>query len=419
MACGLNGPVNAVLPVDGAGTPSAALRWTRILLVVLNQGTQAMVLGGVALFLPLMRPELGITFAEGGGLAAACTLTYAIMQIPAGSLADRFRPKRVFDLGLVGIVVLLLVFCLETDFTLMVVTMGAIGFFRSLMFASGMQLMTAQFPDDRRALASGLYVAGGFSANIFLSVLGPLLVGPLGWRLTFAIFVAVAGVLLLLHLAIGHPGPTRARQRALFPPGVGRVFASAALWICCWVQFVRFAVANAITLWTPSFLVDEKGLTLDAAGWIIAIGAGLTALSNVYGGLVSDILRRPTTVVLAAVVVLAITLALIPVAPMWAVIVLVLVQAAFIQVYFGPLFEIPLLFVGRDFAGLATGIGNMFANLGALVSSIALGAVMDATGTFALGFQGLAVLCVTAILASLVLVRMDARRRAALTAPVP
>ncbi|HWK20273.1 MAG TPA: MFS transporter [Microbacteriaceae bacterium] len=408
-----------VLPVEGGGAPSAVLKWVRILLVVLNQGTQAMVLGGVALFLPLIRPELGLTFAEGGGLAAACTLTYAIMQIPAGHLADRFRPKRVFDIGLIGIVVLLFAFCLQTDFTLMLMTMGAIGFFRSLMFASGMQLMTAQFRDDRRALASGLYVAGGFSANIFLSIFGPLLVGPLGWRLTFAIFIAIAGGLLLLHITLGHPGPTRTKaHRVLLPPGVGNVFASAALWICCWVQFVRFAVANAITLWTPSFLVDEKGLTLEAAGWIIALGAGLTALSNVYGGLVSDILRRPTYVVLVAVAVLAVTLALIPVAPMWAVIVLVLVQAAFIQVYFGPIFEIPLLFISRDFAGLVTGIGNMFANVGALVSSIALGAVMDATGTFALGFQGLAVLCVTAILAAFVLVRMDAKRRATITRPV-
>lgn len=56
----------------------------------------------IALFLPLIREDVDITFSQAGTLAAANTLVYALMQIPAGYLADRLGPKRLFIVGLLG-----------------------------------------------------------------------------------------------------------------------------------------------------------------------------------------------------------------------------------------------------------------------------------------------------------------------------
>ena len=72
---------------------------TTVSLVILCQGFQVLAIGGIALFLPIIREDLGLSFTQGGTLSAATILVYALMQIPAGYLTDRFGPKRLFFIG--------------------------------------------------------------------------------------------------------------------------------------------------------------------------------------------------------------------------------------------------------------------------------------------------------------------------------
>ncbi len=55
-----------------------------VALIVACQSTQALAFGGIALFLPLIRSDVGLTFAQAGTLASASTLVYAVMQVPSG-----------------------------------------------------------------------------------------------------------------------------------------------------------------------------------------------------------------------------------------------------------------------------------------------------------------------------------------------
>ena len=50
----------------------------------------------------LIRADLGLSFTQAGTLAAATNLTYALMQVPSGWLADRFTPRRLFLIGLLS-----------------------------------------------------------------------------------------------------------------------------------------------------------------------------------------------------------------------------------------------------------------------------------------------------------------------------
>jgi ACS family D-galactonate transporter-like MFS transporter len=88
--------------MTGGPVSSARPRWRAALIIGLCQSTQALLVGGIALFLPLIREDLGISFTGAGTLAAASTFIYALMQIPSGFLADRIRPRRLFIVGLAG-----------------------------------------------------------------------------------------------------------------------------------------------------------------------------------------------------------------------------------------------------------------------------------------------------------------------------
>ena len=65
-------------------------RIVTVSLVTVCRGFQMLTFSGIALFLPLIRKDLGLSFAQGGALSAATTSVYALMQIPAGYLTDRF-----------------------------------------------------------------------------------------------------------------------------------------------------------------------------------------------------------------------------------------------------------------------------------------------------------------------------------------
>lgn len=391
------------------------MRTFNVVLIALNQGSQTLVMGGMALFLPMIRSDIGITYAQAGMLAATATVTYAIMQIPAGYLADRIRPKTQFLIGLLGVVAFTFTFSVLHDFGLLLVSQALLGIFRSLVFAPGMMLMMHQFAANRRATAMGIYIAGATSTSVLLNLFGPLLARAYGWRGMFAILAGFALVLVVVQHLAGDPGPQRGTRSRGSKGAITTVMTSRVMWLCSWIQFVRLAVAASISLWLPSLLAGDKGFELQTVGFFVAAGAMVTGVANALGGLVSDLFGRPATVVVVAVTVLACTLVSLSFVQHPAlVLAVVAIQAAFVQVYFGSLFELPVIFLGQGSGGLTSGVGNAFANLGALVSSLLLGWLRDVTDSFALGFTILAGLCLTSALAGLLLVRADRERRLAL-----
>jgi hypothetical protein len=62
------------------GGPQPARRRLGVALTVLAQSTQSLSSGGIALFLPLIRRDLGLTFTQAGAIAASASITYAVMQ---------------------------------------------------------------------------------------------------------------------------------------------------------------------------------------------------------------------------------------------------------------------------------------------------------------------------------------------------
>jgi sugar phosphate permease len=100
------------------------------------------------------------------------------------------------------------------------------------------------------------------------------------------------------------------------------------------------------------------------------------------------------------------TLLLVQVRALAVLVPVVALNAVFVQFYFGPLFSVPVELLGARTAGLTSGIGNFFANLGGFTFIYALGALRDATGSFAAGLYALSAACVVAALCTLALARL-------------
>jgi ACS family D-galactonate transporter-like MFS transporter len=79
--------------------------------------------------------------------------------------------------------------------------------------------------------------------------------------------------------------------------------------------------------------------------------------------------------------VLTVTSTLLAVVPNTALMIIIFsIHASFVQVYFGPIFALPIQLLRVKAEELATCFGNFFANVGVFIFAFTLGAVKDVTG---------------------------------------
>ncbi len=374
--------------------------------------------GALALFLPIIREDLGLSFTQAGTLSASALLFYALMQIPAGYLADRFGPKRVFFIGILGTTALIIGFGLVTLYWQAIANQAVSGFFRALLFAPGLALLMGWFGPERRATAMGFYLLGLFGGQIFLNLIGPFLVTKFDWRFPFIIFGIMGIVTAFTYLRFGKESPQAGGQQKVDLSDVFNLFRSRFMWLCGVMQYTRAAVLQGIAVWLPTFLIVDRGLSLQVTGLIVALRALLIGPSSVAGGYISDRLRNPPVVIGVSFVVLAITSALLVAADdMVLLVVLIGINSLFVNCYFGPLFSLPLEVSGSHARGTTTGVGNFFANLGAFSFVYLLGALRDSSGSFESGFYAIAGAAVVGLVFTIVVARI--RRNTLMSAGSP
>jgi DHA1 family inner membrane transport protein len=373
-----------------------------LVLMFLCQGLHMIGFGAVPLFLPLIRTDLGLRYTQAGTLIAGNTLVYALMQIPAGYLADRFGPRRVFLVGFFGTSLTILAVGRTTNYETILAIMVLNGFLRSLVFMPGLVLTTGWFTPQRRATAMSGFISSTLSFVAILGLVGPSLVNKFGWRWLFVGLGVVGMVASLIFAWLANDAPQTVDQSPVRMKDALGLFRYRLMWIVAGIQYVRLAVVLGIHFWLPTFLVDDTGLSLPATGVVIAATSLLMAPSNLLGGYVSDRIHRPVLIISVSLGVLTAALSWLVFADgVVLIIALILVIAAFMQLYFGPLFAVPVEVLGPRVAGTAGGFGNLFANLGALTAGFMLGAVRDRTGSFSCGFAILAALAASGLVLAL------------------
>jgi sugar phosphate permease len=374
-------------------------RIVTIILVTLCLSFQALSLNGVALFLPEIRKELGLSFTAGGALSAASLLTYALIQIPAGYLADRIGSRKIFFIGALGLNIFSLFFGLISSYWQGIGTQVMSGFFRAFLFVPSITLLTSWFGPERRATATALSSVGLFLSQVLVNSGGPLLAGEFDWRFPFVVFSAAGIIASLIYIRFAKESPVAVAHHTVNLHEMIGLFNYKFMWICGGIQFVRYAIFQGIATWLPSLLIDEQGISLQITGGIMAVRALLTSPSQLLGGYISDKIRNPTLIIASSLVILLITTTLlVRINNITLLVVVIMINAIFVQFYFGPLFALPVERLGQHMAGTLTGVSNFYANLGGFTAVYVLGILKDTSGTFASGFYFMAALSIIGLL---------------------
>src|SRR5918912_3368113 len=155
----------------------------------------------VAIALPAVKADLGLSTAALGWVITAYTLTFGGCLLAAGRIADRVGRRTVFVAGLLVFGLASLACGLAPNEIALLAGRAAQGVGAALVSPSALALLTTARSTGRaRARALGWWTAAAAGGGASGWILGGLLSGSVGWRSVFLVNVPVC----LAALAAAH-----------------------------------------------------------------------------------------------------------------------------------------------------------------------------------------------------------------------
>jgi ACS family glucarate transporter-like MFS transporter len=372
---------------------------------------------------PVLATDLGISPVGLGYIFSAFAWSYTFGQLPGGWLLDRFGSKQVYFgsifawsllTALQGSVAL---FGTSTAIALLILLRFLVGLAESPAFPANIRIVAAWFPASERGIASTLFASATYFASVLWSPFMGWLVTVAGWPSMFVVMgglgIAMALVwLFLFHAPASHPGIDRQELAHIAAGGglvdldrpgesAGRMTNAETLRSLAALlrnrmmlgiylaQYCNTALAYFFLTWFPVYLVKERGMTVLQAGFSVSLPALCGVAGGIAGGAFSDLLlrrgaslsaARKTPIVTGALC--AVSIALCNQATSdWQVI------AIMALAFFGKgMGAVGWAVIGDAtpprITGLSGGLFNSFANVAGIVTTIAIGYIVQITGSF-------------------------------------
>ncbi|GAA3184561.1 MULTISPECIES: MFS transporter [Streptomyces] len=339
----------------------------------------------IPVVLPSVGRDLSLSTSQLGLSLTIYYAAYALFQIPAGLLADRFGSVRLMVWGVAGWSVFTAVTGLVANGTQLALARVLFAASVAVLPAASTKALVERVPAERRVTANSLLFTTTTGTSALAPVIGAALVTHFGWRGAFfgASTLGVLGILLLWLLppALGQ----RERSRRLPRPSqpLLPLLRRGVLWRFALLVGGFNIVGYGIVTWLPSYLIKERQLSLGATGLASALPIAAEALTMAVGGILYDryFATRSRRLIVPALLANGAFLILMLFASSTATFLTFLVLAMAAQgIGVMPLYGLPLRYLPPDIAGTANGLINFGAQSSAAVSPYAMGLLAEHAG---------------------------------------
>lgn len=350
--------------------------------------------------------ELGLSNTQLGLVFSAFAYPYLVFQVIGGWVGDRFGPRRtLFWCGLIWAVATILTGFVQGLATLFIARL-LLGFGEGATFPTATRAMQYWTPAGKRGFAQGLTHAFARLGNAITPPLIAALTVLLTWRGSF-VFLGVISLLWVVawvwyfrNEPREHPAITAEELQTLpaRPAGPRPQVPWGRLLRRMWpVTLTYFCYGWCLWLylnWLPLFFKNGYGLDIKNSA-LFASGVFFAGVvGDTLGGVLSDrILHRTGNVRLARISVtmlgfIGAFLSLLPILYVQDITTVALCLSAgffFAELVIGPMWSVPMD-IAPKYSGTASGLMNTGSAFAAIVSPLAAGAIIDATGNWYLPF---------------------------------
>ena len=383
---------------------SSATTTLVLILLVVSVAINYLDRGVLSVSAPILQHELTLSPTEMGLLFSAFFWSYAVFQLVAGWLVDRYEVKHILSAGF-------LVWCLATasvgwitGFGWLLASRVILGVGESVAYPAYSHILARDFAEGRRGLANALVDAGSKLGPALSTLAGGLLVGRFGWRALF-LGMGLGGLLWLIPWILIAPSGDRAAKAEVRerPTSMMEILRRREAWGTCVGMFSLGYVWYFLLSWLPSYLVNARGFSMHSMAVLGSLPFGAMACTSVLGGWLSDwLIRRGhsatrvrKTFVTSGLLLCCVTLlpAAVVRSPEQCVMLLVISCAA-LGFFTSNVWAITQTLAGPKAAGSWTGVQNAIGNLGGVISPLLTGVVVARTGSYYLAFATASVMLV-------------------------
>ncbi|MDH4619240.1 MFS transporter [Brevibacillus sp. AY1] len=355
----------------------------------------------VLTFLPFIQQDLNLTPAEVGQLASTFFFAYALGQVSAGFLADKFGPKKIMNIAIIVFTAITALTGFIKTFTQFFILRIGLGIGEAHHFAPAAKTITNWFPRAERGKAMSWFTTSNFVAPAIV----PLVITSISvywfggdWRPVFFLLCipGIIGVLLLWYFITDTPkemlnkGRLSKEEYQLIEEheeeaspidtpkkkNYGLFLKDVNFYIYMVIMFCNIGIYWGSTTWLSSFLVKQHGLDLKQMGLFASAPYIVAAFSTLFGGWLMDKFGHMKPVALIAY------LGCIPV--LWALgsvpkgntvmlLTFLLLTGFFISLNAGCVYAYVQKRYPREVVGGATGLSNGFGQFGAFISPLVAG----------------------------------------------
>jgi MFS family permease len=344
-----------------------------------------------------------------GFLISAFFLTYGLVQIPAGALADRLGGRAIL-LGHGAVAAGTALFMISSSFQLFAVARVLQGVGAGMMLPSTSVLFSRLIRRERLARAWSIYGAGAALGNLFVFLVLPSVGRIGGYRLIFLAtlsvgVLAVACSFLMPEIRAHVDSDVTKRAAGLAGADLLRLLKRPKVLLLALMNVGAIWIVVGIQAWTPSFLHDVHHASTTLAAALTAGYPLAQLLASPIVATMSSRVSAPRLLLVAFIGMPVLTLALAFIPDLGLAMVALLISGFFAMMSFPPAQALIPSVAEPELVGLACGTLNGIGFVGALAAPWLFGLMVDRGMGYQSGYVMLSSAALVGVAATLFFVR--------------
>jgi MFS family permease len=215
--------------------------------------------------------HFGLTNQQRGMLGSAFFWSYALLQIPAGWIVDRYGVKWPYAIGFLLWSITSAATAVVGGFEQLMMLRILLGMGECVITPGGMRWIRFNFDEKRRGTAVGIYMAAAKVGPALGALVATKLLGSVGWQSMFLI-IGLGSLVWLIPwvLLMTNDDLAQEAEQKKTAGGVdisfGQVMKSPVIWgtivgTFCYQYFVYFALT-----WMPAYFKEHFKMSLNDSG---------------------------------------------------------------------------------------------------------------------------------------------------------